>query len=64
MIVFCGVMILPMIKLDIGICFSATCNQPPGAAQRSIRTRAFSRIRCSRFSCNNLNAARDRKPVI
>ena len=54
---------LPMIKLDTGMCFSATCNQPPGAAQRSMRTRAFSSKRCSRFSWSNLNAARDRKPI-
>lgn len=44
------------------MCFSATCSQPPGAAHRSIRTRAFSRKRCSRLSCNNLKAARERKP--
>jgi len=52
-----------MITLDTGICCAATCNQPPGAAHRSIHTRDDWRNSYFRFNCNSLKAARDLKPT-
>jgi len=54
---------VPTITLDTGICWDATCSQPPGAAHRSMHTRDDCRNSYLRFSCSSLKAARDLKPV-
>lgn len=50
----------PTITLFGGIYLLATCNQPPGAAHRSIQHLADSKKLYFLFSCISLNAERAR----
>lgn len=51
-----------MTMLETGICFTATCIHPPGAAHKSTSTRDFWRNSNFRFNWISLNAARERYP--
>ena len=53
-------LILPIMILDIGMCWDATCSHPPGAAHKSMHTLDFSKKPNLRFNCSSLKAARDR----